>query len=424
MATAAAPCRLLRLNNKKGISHLLGIPDECRKPDYDFSINYDVSYVRKPAKNNKVVSKSERRKKYLSFGRSSIDYCKTIPLGEPESSYRVITRFVRGSEWLKKAQRKLQRMVSVLVKGTPYLHSTLRGTSYANNGLAHVGEGKSTLVLDLKGFFTQIDFERVKRTMRVLLDVKNDVAEFYAKILTSPEKPGSAKLVLGQGLPSSPLIAFMAYKSLFDYIYSKANKRGIAFTLYVDDMAFSAPGSFPQDFADWLFGLLKSKNLDNKLIVQKSKIHIISPDKSKTITGVVVSGKTASIRKHKYEELHCLYWAVVEKLWLDSFSLDEYYVLWNTFLKFAGNLIHLYQVEYNNDLSAPPKNYAHRKYVELYRTLNGCFLSGIKKKTKDRPYSPNNTMPCDTSKITDSYLSLNARLPSLKKAFPLHNHPK
>ena len=90
------------------------------------------------------------------------------------------------------------------------------------------------------------------------------------------------------GCPTSQIIAYYAYESMFNEIYSVACKYGCGYTVYVDDMTFSAKESFD---------INRMKN-EVDCILRKyghkpkyKKVKYYSKGKSVPITGTIVTGQ-------------------------------------------------------------------------------------------------------------------------------------
>ena len=404
-------CSLTKLNSKKKIWSIFKIPEFARKDDYDFSCNYKLGYLPKGGSKTKK-SKKERVSNYLTTEKEK----GTILDVRPEGKSRLITRFVEGSDWLKKAQRKFHRIIAKELTDIPYLQSTIKNTSYATNGNMHAGAPRYFYTIDLKDFFGQIGINRVKYSLQKLLDIDSDVAVFYSKMLTSPNDDNPPNFVLGQGLPSSPLLSFLCNKSLFDYIYKISCENNIVFTDYVDDITFSSEKEIPQAFINKIMGIIKG----NKLIVNRGKIHRPGKETTKRITGVcIIGGGKPSIARKKHEELFCLFEAIIEILHKPEITIDNYFDLMNIFLKFSGNYIHLCSVQYDSNLSADFKPYTHAKYSDLYYNLLPYFRIGIKKKNSLKPYSMENIQKEDYQVILNQFEDLKAVLNKLRGLFPL-----
>ena len=353
------------LNSKKKIYNIFKIKKDARRVDHDFSIYYDykVFYKVKPP----IKGRQNTIDHALSVKKETPCLLDETPLGANKNDYRPIINYKKDAEWLKKSQKKFHKFITKGLGNVDYLHSTLKTKSYASNGREHADGDRYIFCLDISSFFCGIDRKRVFNTLKTYLKIDNDVAYFYSGLITAPTEKGSTNFVLAQGLPSSPAVAFLCYKSLFDYINEEAKNNNITFTLYVDDMTFSSNCKIPQRFIDKVIGLLKSKKYNNNLVIKKEKTHSFKNSSTKRVTGVYIKNGEAKISRRKHYELFIIYSRLINILNDNLQSLDSYFEFYNLFLKFSGNLMHLYQVEHNGDFKKTTGNYAHDKMMNFYR---------------------------------------------------------
>lgn len=418
-------CSITNLNSKKKIYKVFGIPEFAQKSDYSFASNYELKHLKKSSKKNKSNKLSDRIENYLTISKKGAKVVDTIPEGDDPKDYRTITKFVKEAGWLKRAQRKFHKIISKGLIEIPYLQSTLKDTSYAKNALKHSGSSRYFYVLDLKSFFEQVTLERIEKKLKTILDIDWDVASFYAKMLTSPKDSSMKTFVLGQGLPSSPIISFLCYESLFEHIYNLSVANGITFTIYVDDITFSSTKEIPQEFINTIMGLLKSKRYGNNLVLSKNKIHRPGIKAAKRITGVYLDKDgRPSISRRKHEELFALYEAIISFFHKENIDIDDFYKLFNLVLKFNGNFIHLCEVQYNGNLKTDGSNYAHQKYATLYSKMFAYFKIGIEKINRDQPYSQDNVRDTDKAIIKDGYKKYLEDRKQLANLFPKINNSK
>lgn len=195
------------------------------------------------------------------------------------------------------------------------------------------------LKLDLKDFFTYVEKPLVKSRLKNFLNIDGDVADFYSNMLTSPkDKPPFNEGVfnLGQGLPSSPILAFLCHKSFFDYLYEICKLDNINMTIYVDDIAFSSNKPITQNFINILFGLFKM----NGLKINKKKFRYYKKEGTKKITGIFIKNGKPMVPSKKHEEIKSQYEFLVYKIY-NLENIDDYFFTYNIFLRFAGNVQHL-----------------------------------------------------------------------------------
>jgi len=333
------------LNKKRNIYELFNIPDYVRNSDNDYSDFYSFRYLPKAQKNIEI-SKDERFKLYLNSYKQRRNLINIRPADFSLDRYRLILNYKNEADWLKKAQKKFHKYIVRELGDVTYLHSTIRDKSYATNAFIHKYD-KYFLVIDLRNFFTYVDREKIKNKLQSYLSIDSDVATFYSILVTSPydEPPyHNNKFNLGQGLPSSPIMAFLCYKSLFDHLFSYSNSSNITMTVYVDDIVFSSNTEIKQEFINRLFGLFKYNGLE----INKNKLRLYKPVTPKKITGAYIIDGSLKIPYKKQEELFVLYNEIRTKLETLN-SLNDYFIIYNLYLKFCGNFQYLLEVECRNE---------------------------------------------------------------------------
>lgn len=112
-----------------------------------------------------------------------------------------------------------------------YLHSAVRGRSYLSNAAAH-SASLATIKIDIKKFFASVPEDAVMRFLRNRCKCRSDVARLFARILVCNGK-------ISTGSSASPILAYYAFKPMFDEIAALSEKLDLTFTCYVDDMTLS-----------------------------------------------------------------------------------------------------------------------------------------------------------------------------------------
>ncbi|MBS5853312.1 MAG: hypothetical protein KIC61_06785 [Staphylococcus sp.] len=309
-------CKLFKLNKIKTIYKKLNIPIEAQQKNFDFDSLYDFKYLKKDSKDNNKISKEERFEKYVNIEKSIPQLIDERPGDFNKSKYRVIINI--NQEWLKKSQKKFHKIIAKELNNIPYLHSTIKHKSFATNAHKHIGE-KFTLTIDLKNFFTCISRETLANKLKTLLEIDSDIAIYYSRLFTSPsDKPpyNNGQYNLGQGLPSSPILAFLCNYTLFEYINDLAKLYNTSMTIYVDDITFSSDLPISQEFIDKLFGLFKQ----NGMRINPSKIHLSKNNSFKKITGVNIIDGKPKIPSRKHEEIMIQFKTIKTLMTIKSFS--------------------------------------------------------------------------------------------------------
>lgn len=408
--------KLYNKNSPKFIYGFFGIDSSLvniKKIDRDkvYKFNYLAKKKKAKAEENEIYKiltpsqkKGKRTEKYLNYkkGESKVEYSR--PVDYNKSDYRMLTVFNDEYKWIKKFQKKFHREIVKTLDPSklPYLQSTIKTVSYATNANEHKGN-KHAFLLDMENFFTQIDAERVKQTLMDLLKLNDDIAEIYATLLTSPsdEPPhNDGRYIIGQGLPSSPLLAFLCNYSFFEYLYQQCILMNIKMTIYVDDISFSSDNPIPQEFINRLFMLFKK----NGLSINRKKVARVKNDRIKRITGGFVSKDYVRVKNSKREEIHVLYNEIIDKINKMS-SFEDYLIVYNLYLKFTGNYYHIAEVEFKiNGNYVVPMRYS--KFHALIKNVDSFFPRGINKKNNKEPYEVSNIYKDDLAKFNSCYQML------------------
>jgi len=410
--------KLYNKNSPKFIYYFFKIDPSINIKDIDRDEIYKFNYLEKKKKKteeekkeyNSLSSEEKRIKryeKYLNIEKGKSKQLKNRPEDFNEKIYRRLTIFNPDFLWVKKFQRKFHSaIVKVLTtENLPYLQSTIKNVSYATNANAHKGD-RHAFIIDMENFFTQIDEVKVKKCIKRLLKLNEDTANIYTKLLTSPadEPPHhNGRYVIGQGLPSSPLLAFLCNSSFFDYLNRCCVESDIKMTIYVDDIVFSSTNPITQEFINRLFTLFSK----NGLIINRKKCARVKNTGVKKITGGFVSQTGVRVKNSKREEINVIY----NKLFSDIKtikSLDDYFDVYNLFLKFSGNYYFLMEMECKeNGKYKIPLQYT--KYKMFFEKYNKYFPRGINK-IDDSPYSKHNVKKDDLIKFNNFFQQLKSKI--------------
>ena len=189
-------------------------------------------------------------------------------------------------ENLKSAQRRVAELLS-RVQTPAYLMAPVKGRSYVDNGAAHLG-ARVFRLLDLEDFFPSCTSKRVFWFFNTALQCSDDVAGTLTRLTTLEGR-------LPQGSPASPLLAYWAYREMWDQIERVCSPAENTLTVYADDITIS--GSCIRESDIWRikqlihrYGHRYSRKKERKLI-----------DRAAPVTGTIVSGEALLLpnRQHK-----------------------------------------------------------------------------------------------------------------------------
>ena len=133
---------------------------------------------------------------------------------------------------LKNIQRKLADVLSVVYDPKVCAFGFIKGRNTVENAARHANK-KTVVNLDLKDFFSQIHFGRVRgMLMKAPYCIKEEAATTIAQIACLNGR-------LPQGAPSSPIITNMIMAPLDNALMRLAKKANCIYTRYADDITFS-----------------------------------------------------------------------------------------------------------------------------------------------------------------------------------------
>lgn len=391
--------RLYGVTKPMIIKEILKIPNEIdiKKLDKKIDDFYDTFYIEKNwAKKN--ITKEQRTKEFLSIEKERSERFDKIPVGEDSTKYRKIVTI--NQEWLKKSQKKFNKILMNIVldkkiRGVkpksiiPYLHSAVKQRSYHTNAQTHIGD-KYVFAIDLKDFYPSVTKYKLYLFFKDKFNLSSDIAMFYSVLSTCKSDDGSYRL--GQGLSQSATLAYLVNYSLFNYLYMIAKENGIDMSIYVDDVVFSSRKQIPQSFIDRLFGIIKG----NGMLIKRQKIHSYKKESVKKITGVYVNGNKTRVANNKHLEFHTQYKYLKNEVKKIN-SIDEYYKIYNLYLKFYGNYQHIQMVE----------GRVHDRYKMFINKYDEYFPKDINKKQKSLNYQKRNIKNIsDNQKLNERYQKL------------------
>ncbi len=206
---------------------------------------------------------------------------------------------------LKTVQKRIYEVLLAPEPISPYATAYRPGCSTKINARIHVG--KHTLVkLDIYHFFDSVIYplvkerifpaERFSESNRILLSI---LCTFHE--------------ALPQGAPTSPAITNIIMREFDDVIGGWCRARGVCYSRYCDDMAFS--GDFdPVTLID----LVKSELAKMGFFLNERKTSVVHDGQQKRVTGLVINEKvnaTAAYRRKIRQEMHyCMRYGVASHM--------------------------------------------------------------------------------------------------------------
>lgn len=251
-----------KLSSKRKLSTLLGCTSKFFHTFRNSRDNYKIYEIPKP--NNPI----EKR-----------------PVEEPKKNLKIL-------------HQKIKRILDKL-EYPEYLQSGIKGKSYIGNAKKHcyLGSNYCTTV-DLTAFYQHGRKTFLANTFRKDFQIVEDIAWLLADIMTIPTKDKS-EAYFPTGSPISQLAIYLTYKKTFDDIAILSKKKGITFTLYVDDMTFSSSHKISKTFLKTIINRLKNVHLE----INSKKTQYFKPRTAKIITGCIVKKNQIFVRNSKRKEI-------------------------------------------------------------------------------------------------------------------------
>jgi RNA-directed DNA polymerase len=199
---------------------------------------------------------------------------------------------------IKAIQRKLAAYLQDRVGARQPAHGFVRERSIVTNARLHLHH-KAVFNVDLKDFFTTINFGRVRGLfMANPFNASPAVATILAQICCHD---GS----LPQGAPTSPVVSNLICSRLDAQLQRLAKSHRCVYTRYADDITFSKrKGVFPAQVAsEDIFGYIRpGKELreiitNNGFLIHPDKVHIYYNTHRQTVTGLTVNTRVNVPRK-------------------------------------------------------------------------------------------------------------------------------
>lgn len=192
---------------------------------------------------------------------------------------------------LARAQKRLHILFR-RVETPPWLKSGKRGIRSQDNALAHSGE-RFLINVDIESFFQNTKREFVYRCLQREFQIRDDVASLLADLVTY-------KGHIPTGTSTSQVMAFWAYRQTFERLHRLCETKGIAMTLWVDDITFSSTTPFPKRWVQCVNKMLKS--VDLRLKMKKTKRFSRREYKIVTGSGISPTGRI-KVKNEKRKEI-------------------------------------------------------------------------------------------------------------------------
>jgi hypothetical protein len=192
---------------------------------------------------------------------------------------------------LKRAQKRISELLMRL--GVPeYLMCPVRGRSNIDNAADHSGAAAFRF-LDIESFFPNCTSSKIYNFFSQRLKCSPDVSFCLTRLVTLDG-------CLPQGSPSSPILAFWAYKDMWDQLNEVADQANCRMTIWVDDITVSGR-LVPKQVIFKMKQIIEYHGHSVALDKEGSSINVPS-----TVTGVVVKAEKLLLPNRLHKAKHDL----------------------------------------------------------------------------------------------------------------------
>lgn len=166
-----------------------------------------------------------------------------------------VRKIEEPNDVLKFLQKNIAAILQKYIERPVYCTSGWKGTNNILNASIHAGK-RFTITLDIAHYFPNSKAKYVEKFWQNL--------GFSGEDLDRLMKLTTFDGHLPTGAPTSNILAALIHKPLFDVIYEKMQKQGIAFTTYVDDITLSSDNPIPNGVIKYVGSVLKTHGLHLK----------------------------------------------------------------------------------------------------------------------------------------------------------------
>ena len=214
----------------------------------------------------------------LSTEKSSVSVADLHRLSGDLGNFKLFKIRQRGKEReVQEPKRELQRLHARIhkllarIQVPNYLHSAVKGKSYLTNARAHAF-GSPTIKIDVKKFFPSVQRVAIFTFFERTMHCRRDVAGLLADLLSFDAR-------LPTGSSASPIIAYYAFKPMFDALHALAERNGLEMTCYVDDITMSGDDAGRNV-------LFEAHRIISSFGLKSHKMKVFPANRPKIITGV------------------------------------------------------------------------------------------------------------------------------------------
>ncbi len=205
---------------------------------------------------------------------------------------------------LKAAQRTILDKILSILPVSEHAHGFLKGKSVITGANNHPKQPGLVINMDLEDFFPTVTFERVRGLMdsygysghiSTLISMLCTYCERIPIVVKGRTKyVATSRRVLPQGSPASPMITNLVCRRLDNRLSTLAEKMGIKYTRYADDMSFTFEDETNVNIGRFC-GLVSLIVKEEGFKINRKKTRYLRKNNRQEITGVVINNSELAI---------------------------------------------------------------------------------------------------------------------------------
>lgn len=201
---------------------------------------------------------------------------------KPKTSGDGVRKFAEPKGEIRKIQKSILKYLK-RIETPGWLKSGKKSESYITNCIMHK-DAQYIRTMDICHFYDAVSYKQIEKSFCDVFGMAPDIARIMAKLVTN-------KKTIPTGSPSSQLIVYWVHRDMFEEINEIANSYSCKFSLYVDDMTFSAQKEIPRQLREEVVGKLNQYGLHAK----RSKDHYYTPGDYKVVTGCGIKDRKTDV---------------------------------------------------------------------------------------------------------------------------------
>lgn len=243
---------------------------------------------------------------YYCNPNNSFHRYKRFKIKKKSGGFRLITAPRNKSFML--LLRYVNEILKAVYMPSDYAMGFTEERSIVTNADMHKGHNY-VFNIDLKDFFPSIHQARVwKRLQLKPLSFRQPIANVVAGLCSMKEEmeDGSARYVLPQGAPTSPIITNMICDNLDRRLAGLAKRFGVVYSRYADDITFSSMHNVYHPTGGFIKELRRIVESQG-FIMNEDKTRLQKLGTRQEVTGIIVSNKLNVSQKYVRDIRNILY---------------------------------------------------------------------------------------------------------------------